>query len=115
MSKATVARAEKGHPTVWRRVGASGGAGEFEVESESTTLLTWLVRVDGMGNCVCRGDSEGGRCWPFYQRATCKHTEAVYYVLKDEIAAGIVQRRGTALRLEDLFEVDSPRLRLESR
>jgi hypothetical protein len=108
-----VAEARKGHPAVWRTSGAIGRPSEFEVESESTTLLTWRVKVDTYGNCECRGDTEGRRCWRFYTRATCKHCDAVYAVLESERTSAERERRTLGkwaetherkFRLEDLYE-----------
>jgi hypothetical protein len=100
----TVASASKGKPAVWRKTGAVGCGSEFEVESESTTLLTWLVTVDGFGNLTCQGNSEGDRCWPFYQHATCKHCDAVTAFVDSQPVRRVPARSTRTFALVDLFD-----------
>lgn len=109
----TVATARKGHPAAWRVMGPAGNAGMFEVESESTTLVTWRVMMDTSGNVECRGNSEGGRCWPFYQHATCKHCDAVQALVLHEISAVRAENSAAFERIARLTEKPKPKLRLE--
>ena len=104
----------------WRISGSARRGGTFGVESASKTLLIWRVRIDTSGNMTCMGDSDGGRCWPFYHAATCKHTARVETLLNEEAAEAetlrafrayraeatvLVAKAARKIRLEDLFEL----------
>lgn len=70
----------------------------YEVESASKSLVTWRVSVDHFGNMTCTGNSEGERCWPFYQHTECKHTRAVLMFIKANEPVQVVVRKRVPLR-----------------